>query len=63
MLEDCGSVGKAKWHLFVLEMSIARPKSRFPLVPKLDVHQIIGSPKVDFGEDTPSSETIEEGWN
>ena len=63
VLEDGRSVGKAERHHFVLEMSIARPKSRFPLVPRLDAHQIVGAPKVDFGEDMPSSESIEERWN
>ena len=58
-LEDNRSVGKAEWHHFVIEMSIARLKSSFLLVPRLDAHQIIGAPKVDFGEDTPNSEAIE----
>ena len=60
---DRRSVGKAEWHHFVLEISIARPESRFPLVPRLDAHQIVGAPKVDFREDTPSSKSIEERWN
>ena len=63
VLEDCQSVGKAEWHHFVLEMYIAHSKSHFSLVPRLDAHQIVGAPKVDFGEDTPSSEAIEERWN
>ena len=63
VLEGCRSVGKAEWHHFVLEMSIVCSKSRFSLIPRLDAHQIIGSPKVNFGEDTPSSETIKECWN
>ena len=58
VLEDCRSVGKTEWHHLLLEMSIAHPKSRFPLVPRLDVHQIVGASKVDFGEDTPRSELI-----
>ena len=60
VLEGCRSVGKAEWHHFVLEMSITRPKSRFPLIPRLDGHQTVGASKVDFGEDKPSSEAIEE---
>ena len=63
VLEDCRSVGKAEWHHFVLEISIARPKNRFPLVPRLDAHQIVGASKVDFEEDTPSSKRIKEHWN
>ena len=63
VLEKCRSVGKAKWHHFVLKMSITRPKSRFQLTPRLDAHQIVGALKVDFGEGTPSSEEIEEHWN
>ena len=54
VLENGRSIGKAKRHHFVLEMSIARPKSCFPLVPRLDAHQIVGAPKVDFGEDMPN---------
>ena len=52
VLGDCRSIGKTKWHHLVLEMFIARPKGRFPLVLRLDAHQIVGSPKIDFGEDT-----------
>ena len=63
VLEDCWSVGKAEWHHFVLEMSITRPESRFPLLHRLDAHQIGGASKVDFVEDAPSLEAIEECWN
>ena len=60
VLQDCRSVDKTEWHHLVLEMSIACPKSCFRLVPRLDAHQIVGAPKVNFGEDTHSSESIEE---
>ena len=63
VLEDCRSVGETEWHHLVLEMSIVRPKIRFPLVHRLDAHQIVGVSKVDFVEYFPSSEAIEERWN
>ena len=63
VLEVCRGVGETERHHFVLEMYIGSPKGRFPFVSRLDAHQIIGSPKVDFGEDTPGSKSIKECWN
>ena len=54
VLGDCRSIGKTKWHHLVLERS-------FSTRPGLDAHQIVGSTrKVDFAEDMPISESIEE---
>ena len=53
MLEDCRGVDDIEWHHLVLKIPIARPEGRFPPVPKLDARTIEGSPKVNFGEDTP----------
>ena len=59
VLEDCRGVDETERHHLVLKMSITCPEGCFPRVSRLDAHQIVGSPKVDFGEDMPSSESEE----
>ena len=63
VLEDCRGVGETEGHHFVLELSIASREGCFPLVSRIDAHHIIGSQKVDSGEDTPSSKSIKECCN
>jgi len=55
VLKDCECVGEAEGHNRLLEVAVACVESCLPLIIEANPEQVVGSTKVNLGENLPGT--------